>query len=306
MNGCRMRKTLLEEGRLKAWMSFWTGFRFFRVVIPLDSKPRKLPAPPRGFTLVELLVAFVVGALLLGLAQSGYSRALSASRRTAEVAAGKTLITAYLAAAADNQGILMKAYDAQGVAYDSTGNLMSGEDDHAAHRWVWRLAPYLNYQLYGSVLVNQQAKLIQDLGGLTQTYMISAVPSFGLNAGFVGGNDYDEKLRKLETMGQCITRLNQAVPSVIAFVSARSQAVGQNYEGFYYVTSPTYPNNWASKYNPKGNPRASGYVSARYDQKAVVARLDGGVEVLSFDDLRDMRRWSKEAYQQNNSNYQPK
>jgi hypothetical protein len=47
-------------------------------------------------------------------------------------------------------------------------------------------------------------------------------------------------------------------------------------------------------------------VSARYDQQAVVARLDGGVEVLSFDELKDMRRWSKDAYQQNNRNYQPK
>jgi len=267
---------------------------------------KKINFISRAFTLIELLVCITVVGLLLGLAQSGYSRVLSASRRTAEVGAGKNLITAYLAAAMDNQGVLMKAYDVQGVATDSQGNIMSGEDDHAAHRWVWRLAPYLNYQLYGSALVNQQMKLIQDLGGLGQTYMVSAVPSFGLNAGFVGGNDYDEKLRKLEASGQCITRLNQATPSVIAFVSARSQAIGQNYEGFYYVTSPTYPTAWSKQYDPKGNPKASGYVSARYDQQAVVARLDGGVEVLSFDELKDMRRWSKDAYQQNNPNYQPK
>lgn len=262
--------------------------------------------PSAAFTLVELLACLVTVALLVGLAQSGYSRVLSASRKTAEVAAAKSLVMAYLASANDNQGLLMKAYDSTGEAVDSQGNPMSGEDNHAAHRWVWRLAPYLNYQLYGSVLVNQQIKVIEDLGGLSQTYMISAIPSFGMNAGFVGGNDYDEKLRKLEANGECITRLSQATATTIAFVSARSQAVGKDYEGFYYVTSPTYPSVWSAKYNPKGNPKTSGYVSARYNESAVVARLDGGVEVLSYEELKDMRRWSKSAQQLNNPNYQPK
>jgi prepilin-type processing-associated H-X9-DG protein len=46
-------------------------------------------------------------------------------------------------------------------------------------------------------------------------------------------------------------------------------------------------------------------VDGRFDGKAVCAFLDGSVRVLSIDDLRDMRLWSKNAAINNDPNYRP-
>jgi len=47
-------------------------------------------------------------------------------------------------------------------------------------------------------------------------------------------------------------------------------------------------------------------VDGRFDGKAVCVFLDGSVRVLSIDELRDMRFWSRNAALENNPNYQPK
>jgi prepilin-type processing-associated H-X9-DG protein len=49
-----------------------------------------------------------------------------------------------------------------------------------------------------------------------------------------------------------------------------------------------------------------GHVHGRYDGKAVCAFLDGSVRILSIEELRDMRLWSRKAALENNPNYQPK
>jgi len=75
-----------------------------------------------AFTLVELLTVFVVVGLLAGLATPVLGRARLAGQQASETAAAKSLITAYLAAAQDQNGVLLKGYDEEGVATDSQGN----------------------------------------------------------------------------------------------------------------------------------------------------------------------------------------
>ena len=65
----------------------------------------------KAFTLVELLVVFVVVGLLAGLATPVLGRARLAGQQASETAAAKSLITAYLAAAQDRNGVLLKGYD---------------------------------------------------------------------------------------------------------------------------------------------------------------------------------------------------
>jgi len=144
----------------------------------------------KAFTLVELLVSIAIISLLAVFGIPAYQQAVAASKKSTDIAACKTAVTAYLAYSADNDGVLMKGYDLTGTAYDSSGHLMSGEDAHEAHRWPWRLAPYFNYSFLGGTHVNESRSFIQSQGGISQTYLVSVLPSVGLNANFIGGNDY--------------------------------------------------------------------------------------------------------------------
>jgi prepilin-type N-terminal cleavage/methylation domain-containing protein len=260
----------------------------------------------RGFTLVEALCVIVVISLLAGLGHGAYSRVQNSSKKVAEINAAKNLIQAYLLASEDNQGVLLKGYDLAGSANDSRGTPFSSRRSES-HRWPWRLAPYLNYQLYGTVLVNEVEDYIQQIGGLDSTYMVSVIPSLGMNAGFVGGQDYEEDLRSLQTRGLCVQRAVQsASPSkLIVFISSKSEMMGKKYKGFYYSTSPLYPSAWPSQFQDSIDPSETGYVDPRFGGKAVVACLAGNVEELSYQELKDMRRWANEAARQDNPNWKP-
>jgi prepilin-type N-terminal cleavage/methylation domain-containing protein len=259
-----------------------------------------------GFTLVELLCVVFVLALFAALGHGAYSRVLTASKKTAEVSAAKNLIQAYLLASQDNHGQLLKAYDFTAVAKDANGNSFAPRRSEN-YRWPWRLAPYLSYQLYGSMLVNEAETYIRSAGGMSATYYISVMPSLGLNAGFVGGHDREEPLAALIDRQLCVQRFEQSVsPSkLIVFASAETDMMGEKYKGSYYVTSPRYPDPWAPQFSATADPATRGFVDPRFSGQAVVACLAGNVEVLSYEELKDMRRWANEAALQNNPNWAP-
>lgn len=247
----------------------------------------------KAFTVVELLVVISILGVLAALGLPAFKQATDAGKKTADVAACKTVVAAYLTHAADNEGILMKGYDANGTAFDCNGRLMAGEDAHEAHRWPWRLAPYFNYGFLGGTHVNEAKTFIASQGGISQTYLVSVLPSVGLNANFIGGNDYTS-FESLNKKGLVATRLVQ-VPkpgNTVAFVTTRSEAVGKRYRGFYYADAPAYPGRWAIKYDDLSSPKNTGYVSARYNGNAVVAFLDGHVIIMPYNQLSDMKLWS--------------
>ena len=259
----------------------------------------------KAFTLVELLVTITIIGLLGAISFPVLNQASLASKKAADVSAGKQTILAYMSYATDHDGALMKGYDASGAAYDITGNAIGGEDAHEAHRWPWRLAPYFNYNFYGATHVNEMASFIKSQGGLSQTYLVSVIPSLGMNAAFVGGNDYNGIA--MQKKGYVATSMNQvSFPSKMAvFVSSRSEAVGKKYRGFYYVDSPVYPVKWSAKYDDMSSSKSTGYVSARYNDCAVVSFLDRHVSAMTYNELKDMRYWSKDAQQVNSSNWTP-
>ena len=163
----------------------------------------------KAFTFVELLVVFVVVGLLAGLATPVLGRARLAGQQAAETAAAKNLITAYLASAQDQNGILLKGYDENGEATDSHGNPFQAGSSQAS-RWPWRLAPYLNYQLEGAVLVHERANALNP-NDPNQSYLVSASPSLGMNSYFVGGHENGQPAYSYVGNGICLTRLAQAV-----------------------------------------------------------------------------------------------
>lgn len=237
----------------------------------------------KAFTIIELLVAVTIVGLLAGLGVPAINSALQAGKKAKEISALKNLIIAYNSYSTDNNNFLMKSYDKTGTANDINGNSIGGEDSHEAHRWPWRLAPYFNYGFYSTTHVNDIEAYIKSQGGLTQTYLVSVIPSFGLSL-YCGGNDYEGKAQH-----PIATNINQVQkPSqFIAFVSSRSIAIGKRYEGFYYVDIPR-----SQKYDSKGNPKSSGNVSARYNEQAVVAFLGGNVSLVDYKELLDKKYWT--------------
>lgn len=251
----------------------------------------------KSFTLVEVLVSVTIFAILLSIGIPTIQSSLSSGKKAKEISALKNLITSFNLYTTDT-GEFIKSYDEKGVAYDIDGNLL-GEGSHEASRWPWRLAPYFNYSFYGVTLVNDSESYIKKNGGLNQTYLVSVIPSFGMNL-YIGGNDYEG--RTLQNKGFISTRPSQITkPSqTIAFVSSRSMAANQRFEGFYYVNIPSI-----KKYDKKSNPRSTGYISARYDEKAVVAYVGGNVSLINYTNLLDSRLWSEESVRQNNPNWKP-
>lgn len=237
----------------------------------------------KAFSIIELLVAISIVGLLLGLGLPTLNSALKAGKKAREIAAIKSLITAYNTYTTDSNNNLMKSYDRTGTASDINGNPIGGEDSHEAHRWPWRLAPYFNYSFYNTTHVNDIELYIKSQGGLSQTYLVSVIPSFGLSL-YCGGNDYEGKAQH-----SIATNINQVQkPSqFIAFVSSRSTAIGKRYEGFYYVDVPR-----SLKYDSKGNPKSSGNISARYNEHAIVAFLGGNVALIDYKDLLDKKYWT--------------
>ena len=264
-------------------------------------------SPSSGFSLVELLVVITVLGLLAGLATPVLGRARKAGEQASESSAAKSLITAYLAAAQDQNGILLQGFDEDGEATHANGTPF-GVGSSEATRWPWRLAPYLNYQMEGSVLVNERAAAVDPMNP-SHSYLVSASPSLGMNSFFVGGHENGQPAYNYSTNGVCVTRLVQAErPSMlIVFCSARGldPSRGRNVDGYYFVTAPNSSPRWATSYNPNASPRAFGNVRMSYGGKAVAAQLDGSVSLLTFEELRDMRRWANGAAAADNPNWMP-
>jgi prepilin-type N-terminal cleavage/methylation domain-containing protein/prepilin-type processing-associated H-X9-DG protein len=247
-----------------------------------------LKSDQQGFTLIELLFVIAIIAVLAGLGHAAYSSAIGKAQTSAEIAASKTLITAYHAAAADNGGKFLPAYDksAKGVL-GSDGKPLKMK--LAAYGYAFRLAPYFNYAIDDTLLVSGNKQQIQKLGYSPGhslfDYIVSRHPSLGINQDFVGGTAGENDPEAIRTTAQ-------AANSIIAFVSAGSDGEAGFMPGYAYVGAPSAPDNFK-------------FVDARHSGKAVVAFLDGSTRLMTIDELKDMRLWSMRAAQANDPNYSP-
>jgi len=258
-----------------------------------------------GFSLVELLVGVAILGLLAGVSGAAYQKAIGKASLATEVNAGKNLVQAYLFAATENDGRYLAAYDS--AARNQTVMNAKGRPlgmPEAKCRYPFRLAPYFNHQMDGTILVNRnEAQIIQMMGssGTMYDYGLSVFPAFGINRYLVGGRINSSG--SVEYPSECIQKVAQAEKSPIVFISAGTTEV----DGYEYVIPPNGPSGqWsAAKWTKDSDPGNYGYVAARFDGKAVAAFLDGSVRVMSLDDLRDMRLWSKNAAINNDPNYRP-
>lgn len=239
--------------------------------------------------MIELLVSIAIVALLGGLVAASFSIISQRARTATELAAGRQLITAYHAYAAENNGNLLIGYmtkDPQAINKD--GSIIMGA---AAYRYVWRLAPYVNYDMTGAMFVNEMKKLYPNPMA-ADLYHVSMSPSFGINSYCLGGYSNGKYSTGLATRSSQMS----GAANMVVFASAGRISEGSLVAGNYEVTAPRMAGyEWGSM-SPR-TPATTGDVHFRHDGKAVVVHYGGHITLKSDTELRDMRMWNLAAIQ---------
>jgi prepilin-type processing-associated H-X9-DG protein len=277
------------------------------IALKIHSKTARWRFRTGAFSLIESLV--VVGIVLI-LAAVGIpfgSSCLEKSRSMREISGARSAIAAWQVYASENDGAVLRGYLPSSPLDPATKTPVYKEDGTevgypAKIRYPYRLAPYLSYRLNGTLLVNKQANL-------TSEYDVSMKPSLGLNITFVGGDwgggsDLQPTEANLAKYGQFVVTKVQQIHSpskLLVFASARFE---DSPEGYNAVKSPNLQSErWGGNYEESAPYYDFGNVHPRYDGRAVCAMADGHVELLSIDQLRDMRRWSNQAAEANDPNW---
>jgi prepilin-type N-terminal cleavage/methylation domain-containing protein len=243
----------------------------------------------KAFTLIEMIMVISIVVILTMIGIGSYNTFFNKASMASEIAAGRNLISAYHNAVSDNSGNYPPArdYTAKDVR-DANGKILPMREMRA--RYPFRLAPYFDYKMEGTILVNKNKKQILEIfgKGSMYNYGLTIFPAMGINNIFFGG--YKLANGKMMHEGDAITTMANSDKRIVAFVSAGVDGV----DGYEYVRPPYY---WGGNEN--------GFVDFRYDKKAVVVFSDGSVKALGVKELKDMRLWSRNAAMQNNPNYIP-
>ena len=260
-----------------------------------------------GFTLVELLVVVAVVAVLLSVALPAIAGVRSAGARARELAAARSLVAAWQSYSHDSGGALLPGYRAGLSAYDARGTPIAEQTiGVAAHRWVWRLAPYLGHDL-DELFVGNHGLALRELERSDLSdylYQSSLFPSFGLNSVFVGGDESFGGFNAafLGLFGKFhATRLSEIgqPASLVVFASSRGKdpaiSGDESVDGFFRIRAPYFDVRvWAGAYD-EADPASFGNVARRHGGAVATGFADGHVEARSPESLDDMRLWAPAA-----------
>ncbi len=254
-----------------------------------------------GFSLLECFVALGIIAALVGMIYPVVTGVTRKGELVREMNAGKVLINAYIAHAMDHNSELMIGYyegKATDLANQSVvmpdGETVRGE---SLYRYPYRLAKYFDYALEGTIVINQNRKLLPKLVPPfpSRNYAISTCPSYGLNYSFTGYSADDEVVREEE----CVRRIQQCPKpgSMLIFATAFQNVGEHRVEGRFGVRPPNY------RVALWGEDGSASDLDPRHNGKVLCAFLDGSVRPHTTEELKDMRYWSPNAQRDNNPDY---
>jgi len=266
-----------------------------------------------GFSLVEILAVTTIGIVLMSMGVGAYQKLLKRGDLSQELAAGKTLGAAYQLYAAENNGQLMPGYDKTAAPIElPDGSQISGP---AAARYLWRLAPYFEYNTDGIMYGKARQHAEEGTEQSGEAGYGESLPPYGINAYFVGGY-YEDGAWALAPSGspgpgnETASSVGQVEKpsSLLVFATAKND----DSIGNHYVMAPRHVARNAGAAAlpqvdwPSNNTAASsGNVDFRYDNKAICVFFDGSVRTQTAEELKDMRLWSKNAAVENNKDYAP-
>ncbi len=262
----------------------------------------------RGLTLIEILIAMGITALLTLITLSVLGNVREQAYLTEEVAAGRNLISAYHLYAQDRSGELLPGFDERINSVRYQNRMISFPA--IAHRYPFRIAPYLNDKLEGATLLFSNKEFIENkygTRGFLHDYMLSLNPLFGINHTFVGGH-VNASGENMENHNEVLTRLVQIEEPVLVFASSGMGPVPEVAQfnetvGFNVIEAP---HTWTSEtWSKHSNVDNYGNVSPRHNGKAICAFSDGSVQPLEMETLRDMQLWCRNASRAGNPNYNP-
>ena len=264
-----------------------------------------------GFTLTELLVTVAIIGILVAIVVPVAAGARRSAARVRESAGLRSVLVGWNSYAMDQDGWVLPGYRGGLEVRDEYGSAIPadayGGDVEIRKRYPWRLAPWLDKD-FARLYAGENAATLERLrvGDRSQFYYFASLyPSFGLNSAFVGGDEArfpsDAQLPNGadNPFAQwCVTRLSGArrPARTIAFAAARTAATqdGGINEGCFRVDAPWLnapASRWASAYDP-ADPASCGGISTRgAGDEVLVGTIDGGVEHVQVDALRDMTRW---------------
>lgn len=234
----------------------------------------------RAFTLVELLVVIAVLTILCSLAFYGYSNVIKSGQKAAEVGAARNLIAGFHAYAADNNGRILAGMEKnpQGVVDDKGKPVMK----HAARRYAWRIAPYIDYNVDSVLLVNNKKAAPKD--DPMYSYLVTVFTTLGMNTVYVGGKygtpqgPDNPRNKNID----CVTHITQVhKPSKLIVFASATMGEDAPHAGAFEVGLD--------------GAGTVGKVDYKYSNKAVVAKFDGHVELLGKEELGEKSRWSNKA-----------
>ena len=275
---------------------------------------RSNPDQRNGFTLIELLVVISIIALLVGILLP----ALSSARRSAQKLKSKSnlrqLMTAYTVYQNDYNGMLLPGYPPKtlyGKAFD-VDYYGVPVTDPATRRYPWRLIPYVSnvWELVYDNSNPPELPQTTDPNLTVKLYLLSAYPSYGLNAIYVGGHhNFDGYLASDNTFvpntSKHVVFMNDEVqrPSQLIVFGESREVLHTNPDdpdsSYFDLTAPRAKREMWRGVGDDFQIQAPGTIigipKGRYGPTANMGFFDAHVQDMSPEELNDMRYWANKA-----------